>query len=79
MPLNFPVLTFADTSTSMIEGFVGDKDVKSVLTKKHPFGGLGNAEAIAKATLFLASEDASWVTGVGLPVDGGYTACASFD
>jgi NAD(P)-dependent dehydrogenase (short-subunit alcohol dehydrogenase family) len=40
----------------------------------HPFKGLGAPEDIAKAALFLASDDASWVTGVTLPVDGGYTA-----
>lgn len=40
----------------------------------HPFRGLGLPEDIAKAAVFLASEDASWVTGVGLPVDGGYSS-----
>lgn len=40
----------------------------------HPFKGLGKAEDIAGAALFLASEDASWVTGHCLPVDGGFTA-----
>lgn len=40
----------------------------------HPFKGLGHAEDIAKAAVFLASDDASWVTAVTLPVDGGYSA-----
>jgi len=39
----------------------------------HPLGRLGEPEDIAGAAFFLASEDASWVTGVALPVDGGYT------
>jgi NAD(P)-dependent dehydrogenase (short-subunit alcohol dehydrogenase family) len=29
---------------------------------------------VAKAALFLASDDASFITGVALPVDGGYTS-----
>ena len=40
----------------------------------HPIGRLGKAEDVANAILFLASDDASFVTGVALPVDGGYTA-----
>lgn len=38
-----------------------------------PMGRWGRAEDIANAALFLASEDASYVTGVILPVDGGYS------
>lgn len=44
-----------------------------VLERMHPFG-LGVPDDIAKAAVMLASEDASWITGVSLPVDGGYTA-----
>lgn len=40
----------------------------------HPMGRLGKPEEVAKAVLFLASEDASFVTGTSLLVDGGYTA-----
>lgn len=39
-----------------------------------PLGRLVRAEEIAHAALWLASDDASFVTGVALPVDGGFTA-----
>jgi NAD(P)-dependent dehydrogenase (short-subunit alcohol dehydrogenase family) len=48
-----------------------------VLTERalalHPLGRLGEPEDVAGAAFFLASGDAAWVTGVALPVDGGYT------
>jgi len=40
----------------------------------HPIGRLGTVEDIARGILFLASDDACFMTGSGLVVDGGYTA-----
>ncbi len=40
----------------------------------HPIGRLGVAADIAKGIVFLASDDASFMTGAGLVVDGGWTA-----
>ena len=47
---------------------------KRVSTSMHPIGRLGVATDVAKGILFLASDDASFMTGAGLVVDGGYTA-----
>jgi NAD(P)-dependent dehydrogenase (short-subunit alcohol dehydrogenase family) len=42
--------------------------------KLHPIGRVGQPEEVAKAALFLASNDASFITGTSLAVDGGLTA-----
>ncbi|WP_077624182.1 SDR family NAD(P)-dependent oxidoreductase [Sediminibacillus massiliensis] len=51
-----------------------DEEMRNQLISLHPIGRLGKPEEIAKAVVFLASEDASFVTGANLLVDGGYTA-----
>jgi NAD(P)-dependent dehydrogenase (short-subunit alcohol dehydrogenase family) len=40
----------------------------------HPIGRLGTASDIARAILFLASDEAGFITGTGLAADGGWTA-----
>jgi len=44
------------------------------IRKHHPMGRLGEPEEVAKAIAFLASDDASFITGAILAVDGGYLA-----
>jgi NAD(P)-dependent dehydrogenase (short-subunit alcohol dehydrogenase family) len=43
------------------------------LSRSIPFGHLADAEDIARATLYLASDDAAYVTGAEIVVDGGAT------
>jgi NAD(P)-dependent dehydrogenase (short-subunit alcohol dehydrogenase family) len=51
----------------------GDLEMTDAL-RNQPIGRLGSADEIAAAVLWLCSPGASFVVGVALPVDGGYTA-----
>jgi len=55
----------------------GSNDVegaRSVAIKQHPIGRLGVAEDVALGIVFLASDDAGFMTGAGMVIDGGLTA-----
>ncbi|WCR29463.1 SDR family oxidoreductase [Paenibacillus thiaminolyticus] len=58
--------------TPMMRGL--GEEVTNYLVGLHPMGRPGRPEEVAKAVLFLASDDASFITGTTLLVDGGYTA-----
>ena len=57
--------------TAMSEPFMEDKAFREYWETKAPIGRLGNAEEVASAALYLASEEAQFVTGLGFNVDGG--------
>jgi len=50
------------------------EEYKAPMKEAHPIGRLGEPSEVANAILFLASDEASFVTGAILPVDGGYLA-----
>ena len=52
----------------------GGPEYLEAISAQHPIGRLGEPAEVARAILFLASDDASFVTGAVLPVDGGYLA-----
>jgi len=63
--------------TPMLRGvfdWPGLEASKASVVAEHKLGRLGRAEEIAAAAAFLLSDDASFITGHALPVDGGYTA-----
>jgi NAD(P)-dependent dehydrogenase (short-subunit alcohol dehydrogenase family) len=45
-----------------------------VWAAKHPLGRVAQPEEVARAILFLASDEAGFITGAALPIDGGITA-----
>ncbi len=62
------------TKTAMSKSNIDDNEISAGLMTRTPWGTWGEAKDVAKGALFLASSEASWVTGVALPVDGGYLA-----
>jgi NAD(P)-dependent dehydrogenase (short-subunit alcohol dehydrogenase family) len=66
------------TQTPMIEGYFEDQQdpvqARRLAEDLHPLGRLGQPEDIASAMVYLASEEAGWVTGTALVVDGGLTS-----
>jgi NAD(P)-dependent dehydrogenase (short-subunit alcohol dehydrogenase family) len=52
----------------------GGPEYLEVIKAAHPMGRLGEPSEVAKAILFLASDEASFITGAILPVDGGFLA-----
>ena len=59
--------------TPMTEGYVSSLPPEE-LSAQIPLGRIGEPEDIARAALFLVSDDASFITGAALSVDGGETS-----
>ncbi|MFK8794687.1 SDR family NAD(P)-dependent oxidoreductase [Planococcus plakortidis] len=74
-------LEYADQNirvNALCPGFIDTpiipEESKDILKEMTPMKRLGQSEEMAKAVLFLASDDSSFMTGSSLVVDGGYTA-----
>lgn len=63
----------ADTETAIFADTIKMHD-KEGIRAKHPLHGTGTPHDLVGAAIFLASKEARWITGVCLPIDGGYTA-----
>ena len=67
-PITTPILDKTGLSPEAFEAFVQDT------TERIPLGRFGSADDVAHAALYLASDDAAFVTGHELSVDGGLLA-----
>jgi NAD(P)-dependent dehydrogenase (short-subunit alcohol dehydrogenase family) len=62
------------TDTGMLTRFTDTDENKAALVSTVPFKRLGNPEEIAHVIVFVASAEASYMTGASIPVDGGMLA-----
>ena len=61
-------------NSGMIKPYLDDPQARRVLEERLPLARVGEPEDVANAVLYLASDEANWVTGTILNVDGGKTA-----
>ena len=61
-------------ATDMTTDLMKDADLMKEWSKEYPIGRFGKPEDVANACLYLASDESSFVTGITLPVDGGFTS-----
>jgi NAD(P)-dependent dehydrogenase (short-subunit alcohol dehydrogenase family) len=62
------------TDTKFASSIIGDAKIMAMMTRMIPLARVAQPSEIAPAVLYLCSAAASYVTGISLPVDGGYLA-----
>lgn len=60
--------------TPMAADAIADPEMNAMMMAAHPIGRVGTPDDVARMLLYLASDDASWVTGSVFTIDGGRTA-----
>jgi len=60
--------------TPMAAPLLNDPEMKAQALAAYPINRVGTPEEVAKMVVYLASDDASWVTGSSFTIDGGLTA-----
>lgn len=61
------------TESGMSEQLLNNPEKRSKMNARHPLGRFGQPEDIASLASFLLSDQAQWITGQVIPVDGGFT------
>ncbi|MFS1514260.1 SDR family NAD(P)-dependent oxidoreductase [Chengkuizengella sp. SCS-71B] len=60
--------------TQMLENLISNKAIKKMFMGLTPLPRFGKPDDVARSVLFLASDESAYITGIELPVDGGYSA-----
>jgi NAD(P)-dependent dehydrogenase (short-subunit alcohol dehydrogenase family) len=68
------VVSPGPTDTGMLTRFTGTDEIKAELVRGVPLGRLGLSEEVADGIVFIASDEARFITGHSLNVDGGHSA-----
>lgn len=61
-------------NAGMIKPYLEDPQARKVLEERQPLNRIGDPSDVSNATVFLASDDAKWITGTILNIDGGKSA-----
>ena len=61
-------------NSGMIKPYLDDPQARKVIEERIPLVRIGEPIDVANAVLFLSSDEANWITGTILNVDGGKTA-----
>ena len=60
--------------TDLTQQLRSDEQSRAFLMSRHPVGRFGRSEEVAASVLYLCSPEASFITGIALPLDGGFAA-----
>jgi len=66
-------LVKTELSTDFLRAAQRNQEVWAGIVSRIPFGRVGRPEDLAYAAPFLVSDDASWITGPSIMLDGGFT------
>lgn len=69
-----PAFVETEMTLAFAESARKDPKVWESILDRHPIGRIGTPADVARAVVFLVSDESSWITGTALIVDGGYTA-----
>jgi NAD(P)-dependent dehydrogenase (short-subunit alcohol dehydrogenase family) len=69
-----PTVVMTPLVRQFIETAPDPAEMRQRLESYNPMPGIPEAEDVASVVAFLASDEARWITGVTIPIDGGYTA-----
>jgi NAD(P)-dependent dehydrogenase (short-subunit alcohol dehydrogenase family) len=69
-----PAYTYTPMVQELFDSYADPERVRQRMTTNIPLGRLGEADDIARAALYFASDDSGFTTGVTLPLDGGLSA-----
>ena len=61
-------------NAGMMKPYLEDPQARKVLEERQPLNRIGDPEDVSNAALFLASDEAKWITGTILNIDGGKSA-----